>query len=258
MWNHTIFSWLSEPSISTSMLDGKVALLHIGKTAGSELSRRLWLYRTDHLLFLTHDFAQEVFKHRRCRLGRNRQFVFFVRNPVRRFVSGWIERYRMGRPTYYEAHSSLEAHSFARFPTPDTLGCALSSTDRAVARSAENAMNAHRHVQGLSRYLGNTSNVAACRDRVLFVGRAEHLDQDYPRLLDILRVQNVLAGRPALQNSEGRFHATPHELTPLMHLGTCALNNLRSWFRDDYHTIKYLVRQGMLPTSYLAELTTPT
>lgn len=254
MWNHTIFAWLLQPSISTQLLDGKLAILHIGKTGGSEISRRLRFAHTDRVMFLTHDFAQVAFKDGRCHLGRNRQFIFFVRDPVRRFVSGWIERYRMGRPDYFEAYSTLEASSFERFKTPDQLGCALSSSNQSVAREARNAMRAHRHVAGLSHYLGNLSNVMSCFGRIFFVGRTEHLDQDYLQLLALFEGQNVLSVGEPLRSPPGRLHATPPELISLSWLGTCALNNLRLWFRDDYRTIRYLVRRGALPAPYLAEM----
>mmetsp|Transcript_8950 Transcript_8950/g.17921 ORF Transcript_8950/g.17921 Transcript_8950/m.17921 type:complete len:263 (+) Transcript_8950:60-848(+) len=254
MWNRTIFAWLLHPSISTRLLDGKLAILHIGKTGGSELMRRLRYVETDRLIFLTHDFAQVAFRDGRCRLGRNRQFAFFVRDPVRRFVSGWIERYRMGRPNYFEAHSGLEALSFARFPTPDILGCALSSTDASVAGDARAAMGAHRHLAGLSHYLGNLSSVASCSSRIFFMGRTEHLHEDYSRLLQLLEARQVLSAEAATRSLGGRLHAMPPELANLTRLGTCALRNLLSWFGDDYRLIRYMVRRGALPASYLAEL----
>ena len=55
--------------------------------------------------------------------------MFFVRDPISRFVSGFNSRLRKGLPKMYFPWAPGEKLAFSRFATPNQLALALSSSD---------------------------------------------------------------------------------------------------------------------------------
>ena len=102
------------------------------------------------------------------------EYAFFVRDPVRRFVSGFISRLREDKPLYYDKHSTIEAWAFRTFKTPNELAEALSSTNTDLRMSAIKAINNIKHTRwDIQYYLVSKQNLIANIDKVFFVGRTE-------------------------------------------------------------------------------------
>ena len=90
---------------------------------------------------------------------------------------------------------------------------------------------------------------------VLFVGRTEHLDQDFLAMQQVLGRHGFLRGEPKpLVNSDKSRHATPDEYAGLAQLSAKAAENLREYYREDYEVLRILVEAGKLPEAYLAEV----
>ena len=77
--------------------------------------------------------------------------MFFIRDPLSRFVSAFNSRLREGRPRYHYPWREEERIAFAVFRTPDQLGSALSSDDPAQREQAEQAMRSIGHLSACIR-----------------------------------------------------------------------------------------------------------
>lgn len=203
-----------------------VHLLHIGKTGGTAVRHVLeprlptcpWLHLHRHPTRLEDVPVGE-------------SVVFFLRDPVDRFVSGFNSRLRKGQPRYDAAWSPEEAAAFAAFPTPDALASALSDPDDARRERAVAAMRGIRHVRsGYWHWLGNPELLASRADDILFVGTQEHLADDVAALGTLLGLD--LAPLP---DDPVDAHRTPEGADTS--LGALARDNLRSWFARDYRAI---------------------
>ena len=208
-----------------------VHLLHIGKTGGTAVRHVLepWLSACPWLHLHRHPT-------RLADVPAGESVVFFLRDPLDRFVSGFNSRLRKGRPRYDAEWSPEEATAFAAFPTPDALASALSDPDDAVRARAVAAMRGIRHVRsGYWHWLGSPGLLASRADDVLFIGTQEHLADDAAALGRLLGLD--LAPLP---DDPVDAHRTPAGVETA--LGTTARDNLRAWHARDYRAIRACAR----------------
>lgn len=240
--------------VRTVLLDAgggtAVTIVHVGKTGGTTLWHALaprldW----DRVEWLQHTAAlhQGALNCSHEHIGL---LVFFVRHPVRRYASGWLSRFREGRPTYVSPHSPEEALAFTRFRSPEELARALGSPSAATAELARWAMRSIQHVgHPLSAYLGGVGNLRRCQ--ILFVGRTENLAGDTRRLAAKLRARSLYSGPLPNLSAGAAWHAMPTRYQSLAILGDGARGNLNRWYREDYDIIDELKHRGLLPAAYL-------
>ena len=155
----------------------RIAWLHVGKTGGTALGAMIAEHNrrigSADMVLLSHGFTLSAARRRfpTARIG------FFVRDPVTRFVSGFLSRRRQGRPRYDFPWSDAEAVAFGRFKTPESLALALGDN----AAEAFHAVDAILHLrQGLAFYLEGTSVLQATRDHIAWIGQTEMLDVQLP------------------------------------------------------------------------------
>src|SRR3984893_10849386 len=133
-----------------------IGFIHIGKTGGTALK-----YMLNRHIQKTRCSGLQLFKHdmtfpRLCVEHPTSQALFFVRDPVSRFVSGFNSRLRQGLPRFHVPWRPSEAVAFGTFAPPNRLAEALSADDPARRVAAASAMNAIRHVRDrLVLYLGS-------------------------------------------------------------------------------------------------------
>lgn len=226
-----------------------VVIVHIGKTGGTNVRQSLSAPSLHKVGMTDHEPGA---------FGANpmAKYVFFVRDPVTRFVSGWISRFRKGQPRYYVPWTAAERVAFTTFPTPDALATALSSPNVQRRHLAEQSFRAILHVQrGISFMLGGLLNLRQHLGQVLFVGRTEHLESDFRRLQEVLKAEGALHGpvRPLL-NTDAARHATPSQYESLEALSPQAIANLHGHYASDYACIRLMVEHSKLPGTYLAEV----
>ena len=118
-----------------------IHLLHIGKTGGTSIIVMFKKFKSKkyNLIIHGHQFNLE-------QIPAGEQFVFFLRRPLDRFVSGFFSRKREGRPRYDVPYNEEEKFAFDVFETPNSLAEALSSEDESTKSNAIRAMNGIRHV----------------------------------------------------------------------------------------------------------------
>ena len=203
----------------------KAHFLHISKTGGSALTYALRSHLGSGRYFLL--IRPHEVSVRDVPIGE--KFFFFLRDPVRRFVSAFYSRQRQGMPRYSTLWTPAEEMVFRTFPTADALARDLSA-DSAERRNR--AMAAMHTVQMLRNpfddWLIDRETWEARLPDLLFVGFQESLDADFHRLLRILGLPEDLE----LPHDDYYAHRNPAGSN--MRLSGMAIENLRSWYRKDY------------------------
>jgi hypothetical protein len=198
-------------------------VFHIGKTGGTALNHVLvehadaCRYRPvfgGHVLTLKD-------------VPRGERFMFFIRDPLDRFVSAFNSRLREGRPRYHYPWRDEERVAFAEFKTPDQLATALSSADRAERARAEDAMRGIGHVNTpYSFWFGSQRNFRKRLPGVFFIGFQERLDDDF----ELLKRKLGLPSEIDLPRGDAA-HEAPAGFE--RRLSETARANLARWYADD-------------------------
>lgn len=198
-------------------------VLHIGKTGGTALN---------HVLVKYADVARlrPVFGGHQLTVAdvpAGERFMFFIRDPLSRFVSAFNSRLREGRPRYHYPWREEEKVAFSIFRTPNELGTALSADDPSVRRQAEAAMRGIGHVNtGYAYWFGDDSSFDARVSDLFFIGFQEQLDEDFETLKQRLGLP-IEAELPRGDEA----HRSPAGFD--MHLGDTARANLERWYAED-------------------------
>jgi hypothetical protein len=199
-----------------------VHLLHIGKTGGTAIKAALRPYRAA--------AGIQYHKHQTtlADLPPGERVVFFVRDPISRFVSGFNSRLRKGLPRYDVPWNDQEKEAFSLFQTPDQLAAALSARDLALRERAYMAMLGIRHVKTSYRdWFGDEQALEARLADIVFIGLQEELNSDFEALKTLLNIPP----EAALPKDDVSTHRTPDGLDRA--LSPEAEANLKEWFAED-------------------------
>jgi hypothetical protein len=198
-------------------------VLHIGKTGGTALS---------HVLVANADVARYRFMFGGHELTlsdvpRGERFMFFIRDPLTRFVSAFNSRLREGRPRYHYPWRDEEKKAFSRFSSPDELAAALSASSRRLRREAEEAMRGVGHLStAYSFWLGTPGELRARAGEAFFIGFQDRLDHDFAEL------KRRLGLPPEAELPTGaEAHRAPAGSET--ELRAAARSNLERWYADD-------------------------
>ena len=201
-----------------------INLLHIGKTGGTAVKTALAAAHPPDKVLLR-------LRPHRVRLSDVRQdekVVFFLREPISRFVSGFNSRQRQGRPRYDNPWSPAEQVAFSRFQSADDLAVSLSSTDQDVRHAAEDAMRGIRHVRDSFYYWFISKDYFRSRlDDIILIGFQESLEADFDYLKSIIGLHKDVA----LPGNEIAAHRSPSKQATT--LSAEANANLSRWYAKD-------------------------
>jgi hypothetical protein len=207
----------------------RVHLLHIGKTGGTVLKHALEAHpRTSRFAIVLHDHGTRLRD-----VPEGEKVVFFLRDPLTRFVSGFYSRQRKGRPRHDSPWSRGERAAFERFRSPSELAIALSSPDATAQAHARRAMWAIHHLRSTLIWLESERCLASRLPDIFYIGFQETLNEDFERLKQKL-------GLPAgllLSDDEVVAHKNPAHLD--YRLGDLAVTNLRAWYRADQRMLDF-------------------
>jgi hypothetical protein len=214
-----------------------VHFLHIGKTGGTVIRDALEKYASKgnyRLEFHNHGFHFDNVK-------KGERAVFFLRDPISRFVSGFYSRQRMGRPRYNVPWRPEEEKAFGRFHTANELAEAISNKDSETKRAAKEAMNNITHVRNsFWNWFRNKRYFLNKKDAILFVGTQENLNDDFEKLKDILGLPKKIK----LSKDEIRAHKNPAHVNK--QLSQKAKRNLKKWYNKDYEFIQLCKKEKLL------------
>ena len=206
-----------------------IHFLHIGKTGGTAVKEAL----KDTTTCGNYVLALHMHNWKLAQVPPGEKVVFFLRDPVKRFISGFLNQQRQGLPRYFSAWTPDEALAFERFHSPNELALALSSEDPGLAHAAEHAMKSIKHVRSsVWEWFGDPEYFLSRKSDVLFVGFQERLNQDFESLKRILGLPISIT----LPGGDSAAHRTPEigdkRLEPR------AVENLLNWYAADYRFLR--------------------
>jgi hypothetical protein len=208
-----------------------VHFLHIGKTGGTAVRSTIRgrensspdaeIALRDHTIDLDH-------------VPRGEKVVFFVRDPVSRFVSGFYGRWRKDQPRHNIPWSPSEEVAFSQFGTPNELALALSSDDEKLQKAAANAIQGIQHINRPQwRWFKNENYFLSRQSDILFIGFQETLNEDFALLKRILNLPDDIT----LPDDEVVAHRNPASVDK--RLDDQATRNLKAWYRRDYQFLEH-------------------
>lgn len=211
----------------TQTLRGKkfVHFLHIGKTGGSAIKHVLRAYPE------TPEYAIYLHPHETTLrdIPSGEGVVFFVRDPIEKFVSGFYSRQRQGQPKYFSPWSEAEKMAFEEFQTPNRLALALSSADSQQRDRARLAMRSIRHVaDSYWNWFESEEYLESRLADLFYIGAQRRLNEDFKTLKRLLG----LSESAALPENDIDAHKNPANLDKK--LDPQAIANLQEWYREDY------------------------
>lgn len=207
-----------------------VHLLHISKTGGTAVKDAIRANKPgqEYALFLHQHNTQ--FKN----IRKGDKVVFFLRDPVSRFVSAFYSRKRQGQPRYNRAWTRKEKTIFEEFTTADQLASVIYSEDIQLATKAQSAMKAIGHVKThYGFWLENSDYLESRRSDIFYIGFQESLEEDFFRLKKRLKLSSELK----LPSDDSAAHKTP--ASEDKHLSSQAIENLRCWYEADYRLMEF-------------------
>ena len=221
-----------------------LTFIHIGKNGGGTIIETL----RSKTLTIEGKKCKFVFDQNHCKKlsGGNTKYTFFVRDPVTRFISGFL--YVL---VYYEKSKRFPTllKYKNKFPTPNDLALALTSDDVKTKQFAYEAMNNVVHIKdNLETYLKSSENIKNHKDKICFVGRFEHFEEDLIKL-------KKKVGLSHSEGSEIPHYRNMNIYDHMKHLDKKAIENIRQYYHKDYEIIQTLINEGHLPNNYINEIT---
>lgn len=207
-----------------------VHLLHIGKTGGTNVkhaikacantNRPYGIYLHGHNTTLRDVPAGE-------------KVVFFLRDPISRFVSGFYSRQRQGHPRYFSPWTPDEKVAFELFSTPNQLAVSLSSSSIEEKEKAEMAMRSIYHVRdSYWKWFECEQYFMSRLSDIFFIGFQETLSEDF----EILKSKLCLPSGSTLTDDKIQGHRNPEGL--VRRLDDLAITNLQIWYEHDFQFIE--------------------
>ena len=206
-----------------------VHFLHIGKTGGSAVKFAL----QDDLVTPRYEIRLHRHGRKLKDVPEGEKAIFFLREPISRYVSGFYSRQRQGQPKTFVPWSEAEEAAFGHFDSANALAEAISSPDESERERAREAMSSIQHVRSSYRdWLVSEEYFLRRSADVLFVGFQESLSDDFARLRSKLELPESVR----LPGDDVHAHRNPPGIDKA--LTEKARGNLGEWYRADF---KFLV-----------------
>lgn len=206
-------------------LTGKVNVhyLHIRKTGGTAIKYALSMNLTSSIAV----FHLHPHRIRLQDIPEGDKVIFAVRDPVARFVSGFISRQNKSQPATFVPWSSKEAETFRIFKTANELAEALEA-GHALYEDARIAMDSITHLNCFQwDWFGDEDSFLKRSVDFLCVARQESLNSDFAVLKNKLKIPDTVS-LPSDDRSMNR--SSKHEGS---HLSARGEKNVREWYQKD-------------------------
>ena len=213
-----------------------ISFLHIGKTGGTAIKDAWTPLREGKQKSILITTKSEIsYKVKFCghgttvnNLGENELFMFCIRDPIQRFVSGFNSRLRKGRPRYNCPWMESEKIAFSKFKTPNKLAEGLSSANITEKASAQKAMKGIRHVKNpISQWTGTFEEIMEIKDRIFFIFNQETLNDDHDLFLNRISICEDDKSKIVLRKSHVGDASNSTKLSAL------AVKNLQHYYKED-------------------------
>lgn len=159
----------------------KIHILHIGKTGGTAIK-----YVFNQVESFRYDIILHNHKFKLSDVPVDEKAVFFLRNPVSRFLSAFYSRKRKGKPRYNSQWSKTEELLFNAFPSHHMFINALNKREEAGMQLLNKSLEEIKHFWSITYWLESIDYLAKRKNDILFVGFQETLTKDFEILKDKL------------------------------------------------------------------------
>lgn len=207
-----------------------IHFIHIGKTGGTAIKYALepFLKSGKYIIYVhSHSFKLQD-------APEGEKVFFFLRDPIKRFTSGFYSRQRQGQPRMFFPWSPEEKAAFEYFKTPNQLALALSSTDNEERSKATIAMHSISHVRShyWDWFKDETYFLSRVKD-IFYIGFQETLQDDF----EILKRKLQLPGVASLPIDEVHTHRNPTNVDKKLDMES--ILNLKNWYAKDYEFMEF-------------------
>ena len=205
----------------------RVHFLHVGKTGGSAVKSVLNDFRE------TPEYSLVLHGHKISLrdVPNGELVVFFLRDPISRFVSGFYSRQRKGEPCYSIKWRPIEKEVFQRFSTPNEMAVSLADERSSGHALAVRAMESVNHFKPYSKWYIDFDYFRSRTDDILFIGFKESLDADFIQLKRIFKIHQDIH----LPTDDITAHRNPTNLNK--YIDEQGIAALREWYSEDYRFI---------------------
>ena len=202
----------------------RVHLLHIGKTGGtavkSVLKENLETPKHSLILHGHHISLKDI--------PKGEPVIFFLRDPISRFISGFYSRQRKGQPRYYSEWNPKEKQTFENFSTPNEVAVALADKNSPKHKLAIKAMKSVQHFTQYKQWYISFEYFQSRKEDILFVGFQESLNDDFETLKEILE----LPEDSILPSGDKEAHKNPADVDK--NIEDRGVQALKEWYAEDY------------------------
>jgi len=209
-----------------------IHFIHIGKTGGTAVKHAMGIkgrvFEDERHIIIgqRHSFTlKDVNVGEKC--------FFIVRDPIEKFISAFYSRKRKGMPRIYNEWNKKEKKAFTTFPTPNDLAKSIYSKDTIQKDNARDAMKSIDHIKSSYwDWFFDREYFLSRKDDIIFVGNQQHLNQDFIKLKNILKLPDDLQ----LPNDPIKMHKNPDKIDK--NLCEDAIKNLKLWYKRDYEFLE--------------------
>ncbi|CAA6822551.1 MAG: Stf0 sulphotransferase [uncultured Sulfurovum sp.] len=174
--------------LNTSHEKQIIHFLHIGKTGGSAIRSVLENNsETTQYTIKTHGHATAI-----KNIPKGEKIIFFLRDPISRFISGFYSRKRKGQPRYNIEWRPLEKEIFSTFETPNELALSLNDSNSTHHSLALESMDYIQHLRHYNNWYGDFNYFNSRLEDIFFIGFQESLDKDFKQLKEKLLLDEKL------------------------------------------------------------------
>lgn len=213
----------------------KYCILHNRKTGGTALRHAIDLNddktNQNRIKVFDHSVTFPSF----CKNHEDAKAIFFIRNPITRFLSGFYSRLREGKPRYQIPWSPEEKRIFTQFETPQKLAEAISSWNIIQRKKACSAMKLLPHIRHTYvDFFGGLDFLKKNSWKIAFIGCQETLNSDFE---NYIKTMLDLSQSIQLPRDSITAHRNPSESDYA--LSKSAEKNLRQWYKDDFRIYEW-------------------
>ncbi len=202
-----------------------IHFLHIGKTGGTALKG---IFKEFNKSIKDFHIILHIHKIKLSDIPNGEKFIFILRDPFSRFISGFYSRQRQGAPRYSSSWNNEEKKAFTLFHTPNELAEALSDKNHTNYKDALSAMKGIRHVKThYYDWFTSLDYFMTRKNDIFFIGFQEQLDDDFIKLKEKLNIPEHIV----LPHDDVTAHKNPIKLDKK--LSDKSLACLNEWFKDD-------------------------
>jgi len=217
----------------------KLHFIHPGRTGGTNIRNYLTRLNNYQKKYYFNCYGH-LFKFHH--LGKNNKYLFTIRDPIDRFVSGFNVRKNLAqfenttdpkKITKYKI-SVKEHESFKNFSSANHLAENIYSNDLAKQSKAIIAMNNIKHIK--DTYISFLNKEDITKNKPFFVIETEKLEEDFFKLCDKLKLEKIDL---SLNNISKNFRKS--KVSDDKKLSDLAISNLRRWYKKDFDFYKFTI-----------------